>query len=234
MKNIIDKIKDICPSDIYEIEQASLSGLLKPNLAEYEYALSIARKLDDRIIDEIKNGPTKLYYEYYNEVNNELNEKTEIISALLEEFKINTFPIKATVMDNELDYEYKKDLRYFFSHKMAATRSGIGWIGKTDLLVTFKFGTRVRLSSILMTESIGDSGIPVNESKCGSCNICVIKCPIQAANGQLWSVKIDRNDFYDPFKCRKYCKAISKKNIKENISLCGICLSVCPKSKIKE
>ena len=76
---------------------------------------------------------------------------------------------------------------------------------------------------------ISDVGKPITESLCGSCNLCVIKCPPQAATDQLWTTKIDRDKFYDPFKCREYCRIISAERIDKDISLCGICISVCPK-----
>lgn len=69
----------------------------------------------------------------------------------------------------------------------------------------------------------------MTESKCGDCNICVDSCPAQAATGQLWTVEIDRDQFYNPFKCRKFCRQILAEKIKKEISLCGIRTSVCPK-----
>ena len=146
-------------------------------------------------------------------------------------YHIEACPIKATVGDSELDDIYEKTLRYSFSHKLAATRSGIGWIGKTDLLVTSRFGPRVRLASVLTTVNISNSGVPIDESQCGSCNICVKHCPAKAATGQLWTTSIDRDVFFDPFKCREYCRQISAERIKKEISICGICVSVCPKGK---
>jgi epoxyqueuosine reductase len=226
--SIKDKINQICPPDVYEIGFASLSGLLKDELAKYKYGISLARKLDDSVIDDISDGPTISYYNQYHRINNELNQKTEAIAKLLALHNIEAYPMKSTVEDDELDDDYKKTLRYFFSHKMIATRSGLGWIGKTDLLVTTRFGPRVRLSSILLTSSISESGTPVNESLCGNCNICVEHCPPQAGNGKLWSIDIDRNEFYDPFKCREYCRKISAEKIGKEISLCGICISICP------
>jgi len=231
MNKIINEIKQICPQKYYEIGHASLSGLLKLEYSKYKYGISLARKLDDQIIDQISNGPTDLYYDLYCNINNELNMKTEVISNLLKTYNIEACPIKATVEDSEFDDTYKKTLRYSFSHKLVATRSGIGWIGKTDLLVTSRFGPRVRLASILMTVNISDSGVPINESQCESCNICVNNCPAKAATGQLWTTSIDQDVFFDPFKCRKYCRQISAERIKKEISLCGICISACPKGK---
>jgi len=232
MNRITEEIKQICPHNLYEIGYASLSGLLPHDLAKYKYGLSIARKLDDSIIDKISNGPTNFYCEHYHQINDELNQKTEKISNLIKAYNIEALPVKATVKDSEIDNIYKKTLRYYLSHKMVATRSGIGWIGKTDLLVTSRFGPRVRLASILMTAPISKLGNPINISECGKCNICVNNCPAKAATGKLWSTKIDRNEFYNPFKCRDFCRQISAEKIKKEISLCGICVSVCPKGKI--
>ena len=231
MDNIINEIKQICPQENYEIGYASLSGLLKPEYAKYKYGISLARKLDDKIISQISNGPTDSYYNLYCNINNELNMKIEVISNLLKTYRIEAYPIKATVKDSELDATYKKTLRCSFSHKLAATRSGIGWIGKTDLLVTSRFGPRVRLASVLTTVNISNSGVPIDESQCESCNICVNHCPAKAATGQLWTTSIDRDVFFDPFKCREYCRQISAERIKKEISICGICISVCPKGK---
>lgn len=231
MDDILKSIDDICPSGIYEIGYANISGLLTGNYAKYSYGLSLARKLDDKIIDNIVRGPDIDYYNLYHKINNELNNKSIAIANILNGNGINAVPIKATVHDGELDEEYKKTLRYSFSHKMIATRAGIGWIGKTDLLVTKKFGPRIRLASVLMTKSIMKSGVPINSSQCGKCNICVEKCPAQAANGISWEIGIDRDSFYNPFKCRKYCRKVSYENIQKEISLCGLCIAICPKGQ---
>jgi epoxyqueuosine reductase QueG len=232
MNGALEEIKQICPHEYYEFGFASLYGLLQSDYSEYKYGMSLARKLDDSIIDKISEGPTSLYYDLYRKINNELNQKTEEISNLLKTYNIGACPIKATVDESELDENYEKTLRYNFSHKMVATQAGLGWIGKTDLLVSSRFGPRLRLASILMKSCISGTGNPINESQCGKCNICVKKCPAQAATGELWSAEIDRDAFYNPFKCRKFCRKISAEKIKKEISLCGICISVCPKGSL--
>ena len=103
MNKIVNEIKQICPQEYYEIGYASLSGLLKPEYSKYKYGISLARKLDDQIIDQISNGPTDLYYALYCNINNELNMKIEVISNLLKTYHIEAYPIKATVEDSEID-----------------------------------------------------------------------------------------------------------------------------------
>jgi epoxyqueuosine reductase QueG len=44
---------------------------------------------------------------------------------------------------------------------MAATRAGIGWIGKKDLLVSEKFGPRNRLASVLTNYPFENLGGPI-------------------------------------------------------------------------
>lgn len=231
MNSLNNQIHQLCPSDHYEVGFAYLSGLLTADLSKYNYGISLARKLDDSVINAITQGPTVEYYNLYHQINRELNYKTQKISTLFRDNNIEAYPVEATVDDSELDDAYRKTLAYSVSHKMVATRAGLGWIGKTDLLVTHRFGPRVRLASVLVTSEIFDSGKPEIESQCGNCTICVDSCPAHTATGQSWTTEVFRNEFYNPFKCRDYCRKISAEKINKHISLCGICLSVCPKGK---
>ena len=51
-------------------------------------------------------------------------------------------------------------------HKTVATRAGIGWIGKCALLVTEKYGSAIRLTTVL-TDMDLETDQPINGSKCG-------------------------------------------------------------------
>jgi epoxyqueuosine reductase len=208
---------------------ADMTGILNEKYSGYNYAISLARKLDKEIIDSIIKGPNRAYFDHYNEINLELTEAVLKISAKLTGDGFDNIPINPTVTDGILSDNYHKTLRMAFSHKMAATRAGIGWIGKTDLLVTKEYGPRVRLASILLKERIFETGIPYEQSLCGDCEVCASCCPAQAATGDLWDIHTDRDKFYNAFKCMNKCRELSLKNLNERISLCGICVSVCPK-----
>jgi len=101
-------------------------------------------------------------------------------------------------------------LRFDFSHKMAATRAGLGWIGKTALFISEKYGPRARLATVLTDFPVSVCANPIEESKCTDCDLCVRICPAQAANGPAWNINIDRNDFFDPFACLKSARIIAK------------------------
>jgi epoxyqueuosine reductase QueG len=219
----------LCPIENYIVGYADVTGLLAEQYLSYRSAISIAMKLDDSIINSINKGPTLQYFEHYNYVNDTLGKQINEISKKLTLLNIINLPILPTVNDSELPEDYYVKMRMPFSHKMAATLAGLGWIGKTDLLITKKFGPRVRLATILLKDKIDQTGTPITESQCGDCDICVEACPAQAASGKLWNNTIDRDLFYSPFKCREYCREQSLKNLNKKISLCGICVSVCPR-----
>jgi epoxyqueuosine reductase QueG len=214
---------------IYEYGFADLSGLLPPKYARFRSGISLLRKLDDRIIDGIASGPTREYLGHYHSINAELQAAVQRIEEALKRSDIACAGIKPTFMDSELDSDYRKTLRTDISHKMVATRAGLGWIGKTDLFVSARFGPRVRLSSVLLENPLPVTGPPVEESRCGACETCVKSCPGRAASGREWRAGVDRNEFFDPFSCRDTCRRLSKERLNEEISLCGICVSVCPK-----
>ncbi|MBD3320783.1 MAG: hypothetical protein GF350_06790 [Chitinivibrionales bacterium] len=226
-------IDAITISPLYIIGFADIEGLLDGRLKKYRYAISIGRRLNDSIIDGIANGPTKEYYAIYRETNRELESKLIEIGNLLENSGLKHVLIKPTLEGNELDEDYYKTLRTPFSHKMAATRSGLGWIGKTDLLISKAFGPRVRFVSILIENDSIEfaTGVPVSQSKCGECNKCVIHCPANAATGKKWNVQTDRDEFFNAYKCREKCRELAKNNLDANASICGICISVCPIGK---
>jgi epoxyqueuosine reductase QueG len=48
-------------------------------------------------------------------------------------------------------------------HKTAATRTGLGWIGRHCLLITRKFGSWIRLGTVF-TDMALSSGKPIERS----------------------------------------------------------------------
>lgn len=223
-----DEITGLLPNrEGYLIGFADMGDLLRGALP-FRYAVVIGARLDDSIIDGIEDAPTLEYLNHYTEINDELNGLAGRISDWLTGRGVENRCIPATVDDRDLDDTFFKTLRYPFSHKMAATRAGIGWIGKTALLVSKRFGPRVRMATVLTNCAFERVGTPITESRCDDCVICVERCPAQAANGILWSPGVDRDEFFDAGRCWKTCRERSLEYIQREVSICGMCVSVCP------
>jgi epoxyqueuosine reductase len=232
---ISDILKNnLIPLDEYIFGTADLTGFIDKKFGEYRFGISIGRRLEDRIIDAIVNGPTIEYYNYYNQINKELAETAKIIKNELRKIGIDSVVIEPTISTNSKEFgKYLSTLTADISHKMVATRSGLGWIGKTDLLISKAFGPRLRLVSLLINQKPDNDSYPIEKSRCGTCNVCVEKCPAQAANGLLWNIKIHRDTFFDAYKCRDKCGELAKLRLNIDKRICGICISVCPIGKRK-
>jgi epoxyqueuosine reductase len=107
-----------------------------------------------------------------------------------------------------------------------AVNSGLGWIGKNGNLLTRNFGSYILIGEILVDIEL-DYDTPNLREYCGSCNICLEKCPTQA----IVSPKV-----IDSRKCISYLTIENKKEIPQTFSShfqnwifgCDICQDVCP------
>lgn len=229
---INELLEYLTPADEYISGTADLTGLVEQKFGKYKLGISIGKKLDDRIIEALKDGPTLEYYRHYRQVNKELYETARRIKDQLHNKGIDAIVIEPTIStDSEEFEEYMSTLTVDLSHKMVATRAGLGWIGKTDLFISRKFGPRLRLVSVLVNQEPDRNIRPVDRSRCGTCTICVDQCPAGAANGLLWNINIHRDSFFNAHKCRDMCAALSKQRLGANERICGLCVSVCPVGK---
>ncbi len=69
------------------------------------------------------------------------------------------------------------------SHKAVARMAGLGWQGKSLLLINPEYGPRVRLVTILTDMPLTPDG-PV-KNRCGACLECVQACPASAIKNAL-------------------------------------------------
>jgi len=124
-----------------------------------------------------------------------------------------------------LPQQNEEDLLAVFSFKYAAVNAGLGWIGKNDVLITEKYGPRVRLSVILIDYPF-EAGEKITESRCGSCNRCVDICPHKALKGMNWDIHALRNDIIDYHLCNQKRSTYIEKYGRKHA--CGLCMVVCP------
>jgi epoxyqueuosine reductase QueG len=206
-----------------------LEGLVPKKYSAFDYGITVGVRLDDKIMNKVAGGPTPEYLKHYHAINSSLNKIALDIKSFINEHRRRAEIIPATLETSEEDEypNYLQTLSVDFSHKIAATRSGLGWIGKTALFVSPILGPRLRLVTVLTTMKF-DTGEPVKTSLCGQCDTCVTRCPAGAANGKLWSVDVHRDEFYNAHACRNMAKELTKTIIKKDETVCGICVAVCP------
>jgi epoxyqueuosine reductase len=224
---------NLIPAEDYIYGFSDLSGIIDRKFGDFRYGISIGKRLDDTIIDGIKDGPTIEYYNHYNQVNKELAALTLKIKTNLKKAGVESIAIEPTVTAGTEAYndEYLRTLTVDISHKMVATRAGLGWVGKSDLFISREFGPRLRLVTMLLNQDPGVNAKPVDESECGKCNICVVKCPAKAVTGKSWNINIQRSEFFDAFKCREKCNELARERLNVDARICGLCVAVCPFGK---
>jgi epoxyqueuosine reductase QueG len=110
------------------------------------------------------------------------------------------------------------------SHKLAAHRAGLGWIGKSCLLVTPDHGPRVRWITVLTDAPLTPTGSPM-EQRCGTCTACVDICPVQAFTGRPFHRDEPREARFDAAACDRYFRELEAGS---GPVVCGLCLFVCP------
>jgi epoxyqueuosine reductase QueG len=198
---------------------ADLNGISK--IEDMPFGISVVIKLSPELITSIHNGPNMFYHDEYHRINSLLDKIVTTGAEYLIKNGFKAFAQTTTVIV-QTD-EYKTDL----PHKTVATRAGLGWIGKSGLLVTNEYGSGVRISSLLTNAKL-NCGRPVEKSFCGNCMECVKNCPGEAVYGKLWDVGIERSELVDVEKCIRTARTLTKKNINKEMTICGKCFEVCP------
>jgi epoxyqueuosine reductase QueG len=144
----------------------------------------------------------------------------EIIRALVA--RLQRLDIGYRVIGSDYDQD---TLVAPLSHKLAATRAGLGWVGRSSLLITPQYGPRVRLATVLVDVEL-PAGTPSERSRCGSCRACVEACPDGLITGAAWRPSTRREDLLDAFGCRS--ARAERPGPDGRPDACARCLIACP------
>ncbi|MEX2680560.1 MAG: 4Fe-4S double cluster binding domain-containing protein [Candidatus Sigynarchaeota archaeon] len=195
-------------------------------LDPFSTAIAIAVHLADEVLDKIESKPTPEYNQAYIDANARLDAAATRIEQWIEEKGFHAKAIPASKMASEG--------RRFgaISHKAVAHAAGLGWQGKSLLLVTPDFGPRVRLATVLTDMPCKPGTMMPN--RCGQCHACVDACPARAIKGTAPEFyHLDPNDGVDLDKCDAQLKEFGKlPGITK--SVCGVCVAVCPWGKARK
>ncbi|MEF8822867.1 MAG: 4Fe-4S double cluster binding domain-containing protein [Desulfohalobiaceae bacterium] len=227
-KPLLDAARE-CGADLAAVADTSrLAGIETdpPDLLEnYPRAVSIAVRLADGIMDPLTDRPTPLYARHYQNVNALLDHIATRVSGLLQSWGGKALPIPASHILCEERFVAS------LSHKAVALHAGLGWQGKSLLLVTPQFGPRVRLVTVLT-----DLALPADapqKNRCGKCTHCVEACPVGAIKNSSTDLHFaTRQEAVDLDACVQQLRRNEQdKHIPPYV--CGVCVSACPWGKPK-
>ena len=191
-------------------------------VARYPRAVTIGMRLQDSLVDllpEDDKAAAILYkHNSYDVVNIALDQMVLRVANTLQRAGFDAFPIPASKRTDD------EHISGIFSQKLAAHLAGLGWIGKSCLLITPEHGPRVRWVTVLTNAPLRPTGSPM-EQQCGKCTACVDICPQHAFTGRSFDRNEPRKARYDAAACDRYFKELEKTR---GVAVCGLCLWVCP------
>jgi epoxyqueuosine reductase len=197
-------------------------------VAGFPKAVAIGIALPHAIVDQLPDRAERAvavsYQSHaYTIVNQRLDLTASQVAGLLQRDGHRALPIPASERYDD------ERICAVFSHKLAAHLAGLGWIGKSCLLITPQAGPRVRWTSVLTDAPLPATGVPMGE-QCGDCTECVDVCPVRAYTGRAFREGEPRSARYDAAKCQHYLRAEGG----APYGTCGMCLFVCPHGRRHE
>ncbi|MBP7121305.1 MAG: 4Fe-4S double cluster binding domain-containing protein [Methanolinea sp.] len=197
-------------------------------IARYPRGISIGMRLLDDPVDLLPDGDAEgaIIYRHnsYEVLNQMLDQVAVRVAQELQRRGYHAFPVPASRRTND------REIRSVFSQKLSAHLSGLGWIGKSCLLVTPDHGPRARWVTVLTDAPLRVTGTPM-EPRCGDCTACVDICPKGAFSGRMFDPYEPRESRFDASSCDRYFREMEKE---KGVAVCGLCLYVCPYGRRKK
>jgi len=191
------------------------------HLRRFPRAISIGITLLNAVVDELyRHEDPAVVFTYrglYNSANSRLDHIGLLLAKRIQGEGYQAYPIPASQTVN-----IDKNIAVI-SHKLPANLSGLGWIGKSCLLITPTFGPRVRFATVL-TDAPLETGSPI-VAKCDDCRECIDICPAKAFTGVPFNPTEPREARFKAHLCRSYTK---RREEKMGEGICGLCVYICP------
>jgi len=177
---------------------------------DFTRAVVMGVRLQDAVLDAIADRPTPLYFHLYRQANYQLDRAGFELAGLLQSAGHAAVAIPASQIVG------RDPMRGHLSHKLLGWAAGIGWIGRSSLLVHPDYGARMRYVSVL-TDAPLAAGKP-HDGSCGECRACAAACPAGA-------IRESFSDFNLQACYEKLCEFSRIRAIGQHI--CGVCVKAC-------
>ncbi len=176
---------------------ADVEGLAS-EFVDLPNGISLVLKLPKKAMEYLEEDDFKSYWKCFHGKVAELKEIALKGEKYIKNLGYDAFAL--TMERNECDME---KLLSILPYKTIATKSGMGWIGRSALLVTPEYGSAITLCGIL-TDMPLEFDIPITDSECDECENCQNACPVDAINPQKWNNQLNRKDIIDIESCSEY------------------------------
>ncbi len=151
------------------------------------------------------------YYDYHDTIPVRLNE-------LFERYK--------RVFASELRWKICADSSPVFERALAV-RAGLGWIGRSSMLIHPRFGSKTLLA-VAFTDAAFEADAPFIGEWCGSCRRCVEACPMGCIDGEMREIDARRCISYLTIERKSSLEAELWERIGTRVFGCDVCTDVCP------
>jgi len=185
--------------------------LIEPETSgRFGLAVSLGKGLSDAVLDDIGDHPTQIYFHHYRQMNFFLDRGALLVADHIQKQGFGSLAIAASQI---IDWDKQ---RAHLSHKHIARAAGLGWFGRSNLLVNPELGSRFRLVTVL-TDMPLEPDAPLGRD-CGSCRACIRACPAEAIN--------ETREAFDHLACFEKLKEFRKKGYTTQF-ICGVCVRDC-------
>jgi epoxyqueuosine reductase QueG len=176
----------------------------------YTRAIVMGVRLQDDVVEQIKDRPTPLYFHHYKQANYFLDRAAFEIALLLQANGHAALAMPASQVIS------KDPMRGHVCHRTLGWAAGLGRRGRNNLLVHPLYGARMRYVSVL-TDAPLEAGKP-GDTTCGDCTACAAACPAGAIHASAEDFDL------------KACKAKLDEFVRMPFigqHICGVCVKAC-------
>lgn len=231
---------DLCAVAGLSGESSYIKKVYGEYFSSFPTAVSFAIFFPKEVVQEQLEAPTRNYITVYSTINREIDRISVMAANRLQRAGFRSYPFPASdyrpaartkglhriVAEAGDPAELPKTelgVIGVFSHRIAAAKAGLGWVGKSCSVINPQVGPRMRLGTILTDAPFApDAEIP---NRCGSCTKCRDACPVGALRGRAFSSSEELSERFDADSCFHYWDDMEKVF---GLGTCGLCLAACP------
>ena len=194
-------------------------------LTPYVRAISMGVALSRGIFENLSDGPTPHYSHHYTKANELLDQVALRVAKYIQRRGRRAIPVPASQVLN------REDWTAAISHKAVARMAGLGWQGKSLLLVNPDVGPRIRLVTVLT-----DIELPADAplaNGCGRCLECTNACPAGAILGRPFGEGYaERSEAWKAEACTGWIEEHFMNRPGVTSWICGLCIKACPIGRV--